>query len=65
MAEAMDARHIRVGLITVMSEDSTWPESFIRKFQGNHLEAKDALQGLGFDVRTVEGDRLGRTFGRW
>ena len=62
MTDTMDARHIRVGLITVMSEDATWPESFIRKFQGNHVEAKTALQGLGFDVRTVEGDRLGRTF---
>ena len=52
---------IRVGLITVMSEDSTWAESFIRKFQDNHVQAKAALSGLGFDVRTAEGDHLGRT----
>ena len=62
MTTSAEARHIRVGLITVMSEDNTWPERFIRKFEGNHFQAKAALQGLGFDVRTPEGDRLGRTF---
>jgi len=36
--------NIRVGLITVMSEDDTWPESFVKKFQGNHFEAKEALE---------------------
>ena len=60
MAVQADSR-IRVGLITVMSEDSTWAESFIRKFEGNHVQAKAALAGLGFDVRTAEGDHLGRT----
>jgi L-fucose isomerase len=50
---------VRVGLITVMSEDSTWPEAFIRKFRGNHAEAQAALAGLGFQVITT--GELGRT----
>jgi L-fucose isomerase len=53
--------NIRVGLITVMSEDSTWPDSFIRKFKGNHAAALKALQGLGFEVLTASGE-LGRGF---
>ena len=52
---------IRVGLITVMSEDATWPERFVRKFQANHAEALQALQGLGFEVLTAS-QELGRTF---
>jgi L-fucose isomerase len=52
---------IRVGLITVMSEDSTWPQSFVRKFQGNRDAALKALQGLGFEVLTASGE-LGRGF---
>ena len=51
---------IRVGLITVMSEDSTWPQEFVRKFELNHRDARAALQRLGFTVHTT--DRLGRTF---
>jgi L-fucose isomerase len=50
---------VRVGLITVMSEDSTWPEAFIRKFRGNQAEAQAALEGLGFRVITT--GELGRT----
>ena len=52
--------NIRVGLITVMSEDDTWPDHFIKKFEHNHLEAKAALQNLGFDI--VATDELGRTY---
>ena len=52
---------IRVGLITVMSQDNTWPDSFIRKFQGNHEQALAALKGLGFEVLTASGE-LGRTW---
>jgi L-fucose isomerase len=52
---------IRVGLITVMSEDSTWPQSLVRKFQGNHAAALRALQGLGFEVLTAS-EELGRGF---
>ena len=44
---------IRVGLITVMAEDNTWPQHFIEKFRRNHAEAKAALTGLGFDVVAV------------
>ncbi len=51
---------VRVGLITVMSEDNTWPDSFIAKFKANHAEAKAALQSLGFEV--ICHDELGRTF---
>ncbi len=60
MAEKNPGAATRVGLITVMSEDNTWPESFVRKFMGNHAEARAALQGLGFEV--VSQDELGRTF---
>jgi L-fucose/D-arabinose isomerase len=56
------ADRIRVGLITVMSEDSTWAESFIRKFEGNHRDALAALKALGFDVRTTASRALGRTY---
>ena len=59
-SEQQGQAQVRVGLITVMSEDNTWPESFIRKFQGNHEVAKAALSGLGFEVITT--DELGRTF---
>lgn len=52
--------NIRVGLITVMSEDDTWLDHFIKKFECNHLEAKAALQNLGFDI--VATDELGRTY---
>lgn len=52
--------NIRVGLITVMSEDDTWPDRFIKKFQQNHSEARAALEKLGFKIITT--DELGRTF---
>ncbi len=60
-ATASSDLSIRVGLITVMSEDSTWAESFVRRFQGNHAEARAALQALGFTVLTAAGGSLGRT----
>lgn len=53
--------NIRVGLITVMSEDTTWPQSFIEKFTQNHHDAEAALQGLGFEV-VIASTELGRTF---
>ncbi len=46
------AADIRVGLITVMSEDSIWADSFIRKFEGNHAEARAAL---GIRTKLVHG----------
>jgi L-fucose isomerase len=52
---------IRAGLITVMSEDATWPQHFVDKFRKNHTDAEAALVGLGFDVVTLSQD-LGRTF---
>ena len=53
--------NIRVGLITVMSEDDTWPDRFIKKFQQNHFQATAALEKLGFQIVTAA-DELGRTF---
>jgi L-fucose isomerase len=55
---------IRVGLITVMSEDATWAESFVRKFEANHADARAALQAQGFDVQTAAGASLARTYRR-
>lgn len=52
---------ITVGLITVMAEDNTWPQSSVEKFRANHAEAKAAMTGLGFNVVTASDD-LGRTF---
>jgi L-fucose/D-arabinose isomerase len=62
MTAQAGADQIRVGLITVMSEDTTWAESFIRKFEGNHREARAALAARGFSVRTAGGGSLGRTY---
>lgn len=39
-----------VGLITTRSQDTTWPETVVRKVEQDHLEARKALEALGFRV---------------
>ena len=40
----------KVGLITTMSPDSTWPEVVVKKVRKDHKKAAEALLSLGFDV---------------
>ncbi len=40
----------KIGLITTMSPDSTWPDSVVSKVQEDHEKARAALEKLGFDV---------------
>lgn len=52
---------LRLGLITVASEDKTWPRMIIDEFTRKHQEAQRALAGLGFEV-VVASQNLGRDF---
>ena len=40
----------RVGLITTMSLDTTWPDSFVRYAGEIHRKAEAAMKGLGYEV---------------
>ena len=50
----------KVGLITTMSPDSTWPEVIVKKVRKDHKKAADALLSLGFDVIKA-GEYISRT----
>jgi len=50
----------RVGLITTMSQDKTWPDEVVAKVRNDHYEAGAALRKLGFDVITAS-EGLSRT----
>jgi L-fucose isomerase len=50
----------KIGLITTMSPDSTWPDEVVAKVRRDHEEAGNALKGLDFDVVTA-GNDLSRT----
>lgn len=40
----------RIGLIVTMSQDDTWPESFVRRVGGYLPEVRKAIQGQGMTV---------------
>ena len=40
----------RVGLITTMSLDTTWPEEFVRYACDIHVKGREMLEGLGYEV---------------
>jgi len=46
----------KVGLITTMSPDSTWPDVVVKKVSDDHRKARLALEGLGFEVITASDD---------
>ncbi len=50
----------RIGLITTMSPDATWPESIVAKVIDDHRKARVALSGLDFEV-IAPSDGLSRT----
>lgn len=43
----------KVGLVTTMSPDSTWPNKVVNKVQEDHRKAKSALEGMGMEVVTA------------
>jgi len=45
----------RVGLITTMSLDTTWPEDFVKHARAIHRQAAETLTALGHDVVAEEG----------
>ena len=49
----------KVGLITTMSQDTTWPDRVVKHAQDIHGKAKDMLARLGFEV--VAKDRIARS----
>ncbi len=52
---------VRVGLISTMSEDETWPQAFVDEFTKKHHKAEKGLKSLGFEVITASA-QLGRKF---
>ena len=50
----------RIGLITTMSPDDTWPENIVSKVLDDHRKARAALAGLDFEV-VVPSEGLSRT----
>lgn len=46
----------KVGLITTMSPDKTWPDKVVNKVRNDHRKAKLALEKMGFDVVTASDD---------
>ena len=46
----------KIGLITTMSPDSTWPDVVVSKVKQDHEKARTALEKLGFDVVTADTD---------
>lgn len=52
---------VRVGLISTMAEDETWPQTFVDEFTKKHKRAEERLRGLGFEVITAS-SQLGRKF---
>ncbi|MEI6157472.1 MAG: hypothetical protein WCP87_03810, partial [Atribacterota bacterium] len=52
---------IKMGFITTMSEDETWPQAIVDEFTGKHREAKKVLESLGWEVVTAS-THVGRTF---
>jgi L-fucose/D-arabinose isomerase len=43
----------KIGLITTMSLDTTWPDEVVKKVEADHKAAESALQSLGFEVITA------------
>ena len=50
----------RIGLITTMSVDDTWPQAVVDKVLDDHRRAGSALDGLGFEV-IAAGESLSRS----
>ncbi|TFG64432.1 MAG: hypothetical protein E4H36_03035 [Spirochaetales bacterium] len=50
----------RIGLITTMSPDSTWPEAVVRKVTEDHRQAKAALEAMGIEVVNAS-EKISRT----
>ncbi len=50
----------KVGLVTTMSPDSTWPGKVVHKVQQDHKKAKLALENIGMEVITAS-DGISRT----
>ncbi len=40
----------KVGLVTTMSLDNTWPDDVVEQVEGFHAKAQAALESLGFEV---------------
>ena len=49
----------RIGLITTMSPDSTWPDHVVNKVKEDHNNAWKALSSLGFDMVKATNDLCG------
>lgn len=47
---------LKIGLITTMSPDSTWPEHVVSKVRDDHKKAWKALTSLGFDMVKASAD---------
>ncbi len=43
----------KIGLITTMSPDSTWPDRIVHKVRQDHQKAKLALESIGMEVITA------------
>lgn len=54
---------VKVGLITTMSEDKTWPQKFIKEFTQKHREVEKSIKGLGFEL-IIASTCLGRDFSK-
>jgi L-fucose isomerase len=50
----------KIGLITTMSPDSTWPDVVVNKVRDDHKRAWKALSSLGFDILKAT-DNISRT----
>ena len=50
----------KLGLITTMSPDTTWPEVVVRKVEDDHRKARKALEQLGFYV-VAPNEKLSRS----
>ena len=50
----------RIGLITTMSPDETWPQEVVDKVSNDHRKAADAMRKMEFEVLTA-GENISRT----
>jgi len=52
---------IKVGFITTMSEDKTWPQRIVDEFTKKHQAAKEVLEKTGWEIVTAS-SQVGRTY---
>lgn len=53
-------KRIKVGLITTMSEDKTWPQNIVEEFNRKYHAAKIMLEKTGWEIVTAN-SQMGRT----